>query len=65
MSKDEVKALRKRLGDTQAQFARRVGVHTMTVSRWERGRVSIPVAMALLIRERTKQRARPETKRRS
>ena len=32
-----VKALRKRLGLTQEQFAKRIGVEGNIVSRWERG----------------------------
>lgn len=37
MSPDEVSALRERLGVTQEELARLVGVSSMTVSRWERG----------------------------
>mgnify|MGYP000995030686 CR=1 FL=1 len=33
----EVRAIREALGDTQAQFARRLGVTPESVSRWERG----------------------------
>lgn len=34
---DEIKALRKRLKLTQKQFAAEVGVHVVTVIRWEKG----------------------------
>ena len=33
----EIKALRKALGLTQAQLAKRLGIASYTVSRWERG----------------------------
>jgi molybdopterin-binding protein len=33
----DVARIRKRLGLTQARLARLTGVHTMTVSKWERG----------------------------
>ena len=32
---------RLRLGETQAQFARRFGVNQTTISRWERGELAI------------------------
>lgn len=35
-SAKEIKALRTRLGLTQVQFAQVLGVHPLTVSRWER-----------------------------
>lgn len=37
MSASEIKAIRLRLGLSQAGFAAGIGVHVMTVSRWERG----------------------------
>lgn len=36
-----IKAARLRLGETQAQFAKRFGVATNTVSRWETGAYDI------------------------
>lgn len=39
MTAAQILALRKHLGLSQAAFAARVGVHSMTVSRWERGTV--------------------------
>ncbi len=37
MDKDSIRKLRQSLGMTQEQFAKKLGVHTQTVSRWERG----------------------------
>ena len=37
MTAREIVALRKKLGLSQAALAAKVGVHTLTVSRWERG----------------------------
>lgn len=46
-----MKAIREALGCTQEQFASRIGVTSMTVSRWERGvappTLTIPQAKAL------------------
>jgi len=39
-----------RLRLTQAQLAAKLGVHEMTVSRWERGTGQVPVPVARLIR---------------
>jgi len=36
----DIKALRKRIGLTQVQFARAVGVSFVTVNRWENGHTS-------------------------
>ena len=40
MHKDEIKAIREKLGLTQEAFAREVGVTVTTISRWESGRVA-------------------------
>jgi transcriptional regulator with XRE-family HTH domain len=45
-----VKRLREQMGLTQEAFAKLVGVHPMTVSRWERGVVNVPAPTAKLIR---------------
>lgn len=50
MTGDEVRRIRKRLGLTQAEFAQRVGVHFVTVSRWEHGRMGVRESAARLIR---------------
>jgi putative transcriptional regulator len=44
-SKD-VKELRKRLGMTQKQFAEAIGVHVVTIIRWEKGSFN-PSGLAL------------------
>ncbi len=49
MTGPEVKRLRESLGLRQSDLAERLGVHPMTVSRWERGFVSIPVPAAKLL----------------
>ncbi len=46
----EVLRIRKKLGPTQLEFARRIGVHWTTVSRWERDEVAIPEPAARLMR---------------
>lgn len=42
MSPEECKAARNALGLTQVAFAQTLGVHSMTVSKWERGKL-VPV----------------------
>lgn len=37
MENEQIKALRESLGLNQAEFAKLMGVHPMTVSKWERG----------------------------
>ena len=51
-----VRELRERLGMTQAEFAREVGVDAVTVSRWERG-VMKPTALAIKMMEALAKRA--------
>lgn len=46
----DVLRIRKKLGMTQPEFARRIGVHWTTVSRWERDEVTIPKPTARLMR---------------
>lgn len=43
---NDVKDLRKRLGMTQKQFAAAVGVHVVTIIRWEKGSFN-PSGLAL------------------
>ena len=45
-SGEQIKALREFLALTQDQFAERVGVHVMTVSKWERG-ICEPASIAI------------------
>jgi transcriptional regulator with XRE-family HTH domain len=49
MDGDELKAARARLGLTQAQVAIELGVHAMTVSKWETGQRGIPEPVARLV----------------
>lgn len=44
-----VRAIRRRLGFTQSTMAELLGVHAMTVSRWERGLLPVPPYQAALI----------------
>lgn len=44
-----MKAARARLGLTQPQLAAELGVHAMTVSKWETGQRSIPEPVARLV----------------
>jgi DNA-binding transcriptional regulator YiaG len=48
MSKINVSRLRASLGETQAQFAERLGVDQSAVSRWEEG-IRIPSGPATII----------------
>jgi len=41
MNKEQVKALRKRLGLTQSKFAEKMGVTLQAVQHWEQGRRSV------------------------
>ncbi len=51
MTKSDVRRLRKALGLTQDELARRIGVTHATVNRWENG-VHSPRGMALKALER-------------
>jgi DNA-binding transcriptional regulator YiaG len=62
-SADEIVALRRALGLSQAEFAHRLGVRQQTVSEWETGRyrprgASLRV-LAILAEERVQYDARP------
>lgn len=54
MTGAELKALRRRLGLTQAQLAEKIGVWRNTIARQERGEVTIPGPTARLYRLLTK-----------
>lgn len=58
MTPEDVQRLRKRLGLTQAELAALAGVHEMTVSRWERGTVTIREHTAKLLRMLAAEQAR-------
>jgi DNA-binding transcriptional regulator YiaG len=53
---EELKRGRRQLGMSQTELAEKIGVHGMTVSRWERGTIKVPAPIArlieLLMRER-------------
>jgi DNA-binding transcriptional regulator YiaG len=50
MRAKDVQRLRKRLGLTQARFGRLLGVHRVTVARWESGVTEVQAPVAKLIR---------------
>jgi transcriptional regulator with XRE-family HTH domain len=50
MTGDQLKRARKALGIDQVNLAKRLGVHPMTVSKWERGSSPIPKATGELVR---------------
>ena len=49
MTPEEFKAVRKRLGRTQATMAERLGVSRRAVQTWEEGVIPVPAATAELI----------------
>ncbi len=50
MKPADLRLIRKRLGITQEQFADRLGVHAVTVRKWEAGMQTIRNTHATLIR---------------
>jgi transcriptional regulator with XRE-family HTH domain len=50
MTPREAKRLRKKLGLTQVELARKLGLHPMTISKWERGAEPIMKQTALVLR---------------
>jgi DNA-binding transcriptional regulator YiaG len=50
MSGDEFRRHRTRLGLTQEALATRIGVHPITISKWERSVVDVPKPVAQLVR---------------
>ncbi len=63
MTGEEVRQIRKRLGLTQAEFARLVGVHLVTVSRWEKGALGIRESAAKLMKLLAKTKPRQKRSR--
>lgn len=57
---DRVLTLRKRLGLTQEQFARELGVSFATVNRWENGRVGRVQRAKLRALDKLQARTRPK-----
>lgn len=64
MTAEEVKAWRERMGWSQERLAEALGVHTMTVSKWERGEQDhapyLPLALDALEQQAKKKRRRPK-----
>jgi DNA-binding transcriptional regulator YiaG len=60
MEPEEVRAIRKRLGLTQAALAAKLGVQREAVARWEIGTrpVTGPVALAIRSLKKSKRRSR-------
>ncbi|MCI0408898.1 MAG: helix-turn-helix domain-containing protein [Acidobacteria bacterium] len=50
MTPTDLKRIRRQLGLTQEELARRLGVHAVTVARWEADMRGIPEPTARLIR---------------
>ena len=49
MDAKTLKAHRKRLNATQTELAAALGVHRVTLARWETGVISVPTAHARLV----------------
>jgi transcriptional regulator with XRE-family HTH domain len=64
---DELRGLRKRLGLTQVELAKKVGVASNTVARWERGELGIsePVSRLLALLAKVELPRTPRSKRRT
>lgn len=56
MSGRELRAARERLGLTQAELAKVVGVQRVTVARWEAGLRKIPPMLTLALKALRKER---------
>ena len=50
MTASDLKRHRRRLGMTQEALAERIGVHPVTVSKWETGMIAIPKPIAELVK---------------
>jgi len=64
MTAAEVLRLRQRLGLTQVALAARLGVHSVTVCRWETEAVRIPEPTARLLRLLVQTAPKKKSKRR-
>lgn len=49
MKPSDILLIRERLGLTQIELAQLVGVHPLTVSKWERGLLSVPAYQQMLL----------------
>ncbi len=65
MTGDDFKTRRKALGMKQSELAKRLGVHPLTVSKWERSLHAIPemAGMALAYLEQDGRTARADAER--
>jgi len=63
MTPSAVKRLREQLGLTQPELAKEIGVHPITVSRWETGARSIPEPVAKLLQRMLAERKTTTRKR--
>ena len=50
MRASEFRAIRKRLGTSQQRLADALGLHRMTITKYESGTLDVPAAMAVLMR---------------
>ena len=50
MTPDEFREALKRLGLSQVEFARSVGVHDVTARRWAAGKLEVPASVSLFLR---------------
>jgi DNA-binding transcriptional regulator YiaG len=63
MTPAHLKQLRGQLGYTQAELAKAIGVHVMTVSKWETGVSGIPEPVAKLVQLMLAERSAPKRRR--
>lgn len=62
MDTDKIKQLRERLGLSQDKLGQLLDVHTMTVSKWERGVLTPTPYQAAMMDEFEKAASRPKVK---
>lgn len=58
----EIRAIRDRLGLTQPQLAQLLGVHPLTVSKWERGLLNPTAHQQVMLQSFGKAAKRPEVR---
>ena len=56
MTGKQLKAIRNRLGNSQTELAKRLGVAFITINRWENGHRAIPTAVSLALKFLTETR---------